>query len=193
MNIIEFIINLFCKSKPVEITIEATVAKELDKPEKVKTLDLTLLDKKDIEKVKLLYPRIQEIVYKFLLDVKKAGLKGGIFSGYRSFEEQNVLYAKGRTKPGNIVTNAPAGASFHNYGLAVDFVFKNKKGWTWQGPYNKIAEIARNNGLESGYYWTSFPDAPHVQKTFKQKKSTLLNAHNKGGLQAVWFYLDKIA
>lgn len=34
---------------------------------------------------------------------------------HRSNEEQNDLYAQGRTKPGKIVTNAKAGQSPHNF------------------------------------------------------------------------------
>src|SRR6202021_3611073 len=44
-----------------------------------------------------------------------------LIAGMRTFAESDALYAQGRTEPGPIVTNAPAGESFHNYGLAVDF------------------------------------------------------------------------
>lgn len=37
-----------------------------------------------------------------------------IYCTLRSNEEQDVLYAMGRTKPGRIVTNARAGESAHN-------------------------------------------------------------------------------
>ena len=40
----------------------------------------------------------------------------------RTWDEQNRLYQKGRTKPGRIVTNAKAGQSWHNYGFAFDIV-----------------------------------------------------------------------
>ena len=46
-----------------------------------------------------------------------------VVSGLRTAAEQNALYAQGRNGvPGNIVTNAKAGHSMHNYGLAVDVV-----------------------------------------------------------------------
>ncbi len=45
-----------------------------------------------------------------------------VVSGLRDSAQQNALYAQGRTAPGHIVTNAPAGLSMHNYGLAVDVV-----------------------------------------------------------------------
>ncbi|WP_309244896.1 M15 family metallopeptidase [Bacillus sp. WMMC1349] len=60
------------------------------------------------------------------IEVVKRAYKENIYvqmtSGYRSFAEQNKLYAKGRTASGKIVTNAKAGQSNHNYGLAVDYV-----------------------------------------------------------------------
>lgn len=37
-----------------------------------------------------------------------------IYCIYRSNDEQNKLYQQGRTAPGNIVTQAPAGKSAHN-------------------------------------------------------------------------------
>lgn len=59
------------------------------------------------------------------------GLTMVLVSGYRSNQEQTLLYAKGRTPlevvqqvkkfgQGGAVTDAPAGYSAHNYGLAVD-------------------------------------------------------------------------
>jgi len=37
-------------------------------------------------------------------------------------EEQTALFAIGRSAPGKVVTKARAGESFHNYGLAFDWV-----------------------------------------------------------------------
>jgi hypothetical protein len=45
-----------------------------------------------------------------------------IYCGMRSMEEQAALYAKGRTQPGKIVTQAKPGTSYHNHGLAFDWV-----------------------------------------------------------------------
>ncbi|HEX2536073.1 MAG TPA: M15 family metallopeptidase [Chitinophagaceae bacterium] len=43
-------------------------------------------------------------------------------STLRTAEEQEALYARGRTLPGPKVTNARGGHSYHNYGLAIDIV-----------------------------------------------------------------------
>ena len=45
-----------------------------------------------------------------------------IYCGRRTMEEQAALYAKGRTAGGKIVTKAKPGQSYHNYGLAFDWV-----------------------------------------------------------------------
>lgn len=42
------------------------------------------------------------------------GISVIVICTYRSNEEQDALYAQGRTKPGSIVTNARAGQSAHN-------------------------------------------------------------------------------
>lgn len=87
-----------------------------------------------------------------------------ITDGFRSFKEQDELYAQGRTKPGKIVTNAKAGQSAHNYGLAVDLAFQKDGKLSYeQSLYAPVYSIARSMGLELGADWTSFPDKPHFQ------------------------------
>ena len=44
---------------------------------------------------------------------KKHNLFFVVTSTYRSMESQNAIYAQGRTKPGNIVTNAKGGQGHH--------------------------------------------------------------------------------
>ncbi len=82
---------------------------------------------------------------------------------YRSIEEQNRLYAQGRTRPGPIVTNAKGGESWHNYGLAADYAFVVNGKVTWDGPWARFGRLARANGLEWGGDWRKFCDRPHVQ------------------------------
>jgi len=45
-----------------------------------------------------------------------------IYCGFRSYEQQAALYSLGRSAPGRIVTKARPGESYHNYGLAFDWV-----------------------------------------------------------------------
>lgn len=89
---------------------------------------------------------------------------------YRSNAEQAALYAQGRTKPGSIVTNAKPGQSAHNTAPpegshAFDFaiVRNGRADWSDVPAYIRVAEIARRLGAESGAFWTTFKDYPHVQ------------------------------
>ncbi|WP_442780551.1 M15 family metallopeptidase [Bacillus sp. Au-Bac7] len=56
-----------------------------------------------------------------------------ITDGYLSYAEQDALYAQGRTKPGEIFTNANGGQSKHNFGIVVDYCLTNKEGTTHTG------------------------------------------------------------
>ena len=97
-------------------------------------------------------------------------------SGYRSAKEQNALYAQGRTTPGQIVTNAKAGESYHNYGLAVDFVIihdnqadydlESDHNRTGQADWQELGELGKALGFEWGGDWRSFPDYPHLEMDF---------------------------
>lgn len=81
-----------------------------------------------------------------------------ITSAYRSFAEQDELYAQGRTKPGPIVTNARGGESFHNFRVAFDIVFRNEG---YSGDFARLAKYAGVLGLEWGD--RGFVDQPHFQ------------------------------
>ena len=56
----------------------------------------------------LLYPPFAEKLVEFESRLAAAKLPFYLFMGLRTFEDQDELYAQGRTKPGRIVTNAPA-------------------------------------------------------------------------------------
>lgn len=117
--------------------------------------------------IKDLHPQFQELVTKLLAitNPKLGEYEAYITDGFRSFAEQTELYAKGRTAPGKIVTNAKAGQSPHNYGLAVDIAFrKGGKGLFYDvEPYKKLYDEARKLGFELGADWTGFQDKPHFE------------------------------
>lgn len=93
------------------------------------------------------------------------GIKVILTWGFRSVEEQNRLYAKGRTTPGSIVTNARGGYSWHNFGLGADYAFVINGKVTWKGQWDVFGRIARECGLEWGGSWKKIRDRPHVQWT----------------------------
>jgi peptidoglycan L-alanyl-D-glutamate endopeptidase CwlK len=92
-----------------------------------------------------------------------------ITEGFRTVEQQDELYAKGRTKEGKIVTNA-RGSSYqsqHQWGIAFDIAIKNQ-GHTWDVAYfKKVADIAKKHckSLGWGGDWTiavdGIVDNPH--------------------------------
>lgn len=92
-----------------------------------------------------------------------------VVSGLRTPDEQNTLYAQGRTTPGHIVTNAKAGQSMHNYGLAVDVVpYLSGQGgalnWNIQTPqYQAMVAAMKAQELVWGGDWVTIPDGDHFQ------------------------------
>jgi peptidoglycan L-alanyl-D-glutamate endopeptidase CwlK len=123
----------------------------------------------------------------------------------RTFAEQDALFAQGRTKPGNRVTNAKGGQSYHNYGLAIDIVLildKDKNGtfetasWDVKSDFDgdkkadwmEIVQIFKRYGFEWGGDW-KFVDAPHFQKTFGKSIYELKSLHAAGKVDKNGFVL----
>ena len=100
--------------------------------------DSKKLSQFDINKINTLHPDIRDSVKTMLQNLKKDGVKVEITLALRTYEEQDVLFAKGRNDKGEIsdqskvVTNARGGQSYHNFGLAFDLTVydkDNKKTW----------------------------------------------------------------
>lgn len=127
-----------------------------------------------------LHPKVKQAKEQLIQNCRKRNITIQITHGLRTFEEQDKLYAKGRTQPGQIVTNARGGASYHNYGLAIDFVVldpKTKKpNWdkhfdgnqNGRSDWEEVGEEGKKLGFDWGGDWTSFPDYPHLEMTFDQ-------------------------
>ena len=112
--------------------------------------------------LKSLLPIVQEKVKLFLSKAKEAGFDLRITDGHRTPQEQDYIYAQGRTRPGRIVTYAKANQSLHNFKCAIDVVDK-KKGYDID--WNKLGKIGESCGLEWGGRWTKPVDKPHFQYT----------------------------
>ena len=128
------------------------------------------MDKITLERIKLLHPALRDEAGKIYADIC-AAMPAGVVCRFthtlRTKAEQDALYELGRSKKGKIVTNAKGGQSFHNYGLAIDFVLLVNGQVSWAVDKNWMAVIAifESYGWESGHRW-KFKDSPHVQKTF---------------------------
>lgn len=112
-----------------------------------------------------LKPRVQRMARDFVAKMKLAGYELLITSGLRTYEEQDKLYAQGRTTPGAIVTNAKGGQSFHNFGVALDCVPIINGKPNWNSPYTLTSKIGKECGFEWGGDFTSIVDKPHFQYT----------------------------
>ncbi|AXT47735.1 M15 family metallopeptidase [Chromobacterium rhizoryzae] len=113
-----------------------------------------------------LHPALQTLCRQFMERCQAAGLDILITCTWRSGQEQDQLYAQGRTAPGAKVTNARAGQSAHNAMLdgkpaarAFDIVPKvnGKPEWNAAHPH---WQIAGRIGMELGLNWYGRPGAP---------------------------------
>lgn len=115
-----------------------------------------------------LHPKLQQTIQTLKPLWASAGLNVGIGECVRTVEEQDELYAQGRTKPGPIVTNA-RGVDYmsqHQWGIAFDF-FQNDPAEPYPDPetspfWVNVANIAKSQGLAWGGEWTDIVDRPHL-------------------------------
>lgn len=135
------------------------------------------MDKVTLDRIKLIHPNLRgelEQIYKEICEALKGRAECRFTHTLRTFEEQNELYAQGRTKPGMVVTRAKGGQSWHNFGMAVDIVLlvDKKASWDIKTDYDKdgrsdwmeVVDVFKRYGWEWGGDWKFF-DAPHFQKT----------------------------
>jgi len=106
-----------------------------------------------------------------------------IISGTRTYAEQDALYAKGRTAPGFKVTNARAGYSNHNFGVAFDVGIFNGSDYLEDSPlYRKLAPVGKALRLSWGGDWKSIKDEPHYEYptglTLAQMRARVAEGHS---------------
>ena len=117
-------------------------------------------------KLEDLAPQFRDRFLAWLGACKERGMDLLVTCTYRSKAEQDAEYAKGRTVPGRKVTNAQAGQSAHNFGLALDFVpmENGRPQWNAEHPaWRQAGNLCPTYGLEWGGSWSKFRDMPHVQ------------------------------
>lgn len=110
-----------------------------------------------------LWPPFREAVRYLLAWASYYNLEGQVVSGFRSRQEQARLYALGRTQyeinnrisrhgAGGTVTDAAAGNSAHEYGLAVDIEGRDQ---------SAIIELARAIGFGTVSWDPAHIEWPH--------------------------------
>lgn len=96
------------------------------------------------------------------------------YAGIRTVEQQNAIYAQGRTVPGQIVTDAQGLESAHCHGCASDWTIFDDKGHpVWLKKDDKIWDeyttaIWKVGGLRSGAEFRSI-DIDHNEKQISGK------------------------
>lgn len=135
-----------------------------------------MIDSRSQSNIDSLKPEVQPIAINFLeqatVNLVARGYHCVIIQGTRTFDQQNALYAEGRSAPGKIVTNAPGGYSLHNFGIAFDIGIFDLQGRyvdsymsddACDALYESVAPIGKSFGLEWGGDWKSITDFPHYQ------------------------------
>jgi len=119
-----------------------------------------------------LHPQLRDGVPKILAAMAALGFPMMVTDALRTTEEQRVLYAKGRTQPGAIVTNADGVAKTSNhqaqadgFGHAVDccFVVNGRASWDARLPWKAYGALAEALGFSWGGNWQRLHDLPHIE------------------------------
>lgn len=120
---------------------------------------------------------VHDVLLRKLLRVLTAmdalGFTMRVTDGLRTTEQQQELYAQGRTKPGKKVTNADGVVTRSNhqaygdgFGHAVDCCFLDDHGvptWREDFPWRCYGETGKAVGLKWGGDWNSPHDLPHLE------------------------------
>lgn len=121
------------------------------------------MDKISLDRIQTLHPKIRQEVLELYTKANNIELGKGcrlrLSYTFRTFEEQDALYAQGRTKPGDVVTKAKGGQSIHNYGLAFDIVLLYDK--DGDGKFEEVSWDTKRDGDKDG-----IPDWLEVTKVF---------------------------
>ncbi len=168
------------------------------------------MDQLTVNRIKLLHPEVRPEAleaYKYInngLFGKNVRLR--FTHTLRNFDEQNLLFAQGRTLLHDLngkrlakITNAKAGQSIHNYGLAFDIAVLVDK--DCNGSFEEVSwSLTEDNDVNGcpewlqaikhlkamgwvwGGDWRFFPDYPHFEKTFGYSWQSLQQKYNSGDI-----------
>jgi peptidoglycan L-alanyl-D-glutamate endopeptidase CwlK len=122
------------------------------------------VDARSEKTIAALQPEVRPYARSLVLKAASMGITIKVISGLRTYDEQNALYAQGRTKPGKIVTNARGGFSNHNFGIAFDIGVFDGASYIPESPrYKAVGALGSELGLEWGGNWKTIKDEPHFQ------------------------------
>lgn len=143
------------------------------------------VDERSERNIATLNPKVQPLARELIETAVAQGINAKVISGTRTYAEQDKLYAQGRSQPGEIVTKARGGHSWHNFGLAFDIGIFSADGKIYYGEseaYQQCGKIGEAIGLEWGGSWTNFKDEPHFQLNPKDYSLAELRERTSQGL-----------
>lgn len=126
-----------------------------------------------MDKLSGVHPKLVIAAHAIMDAMQTLGFLMIVTDGVRTAEQQQGLYAKGRTQPGRIVTNADGIRSKSNhqphddgFGHAIDMAFLDKQGnltYAESCPWVLYGAMARALGLVWGGDWVAIKDRPHIE------------------------------
>jgi peptidoglycan L-alanyl-D-glutamate endopeptidase CwlK len=126
--------------------------------------DIAAVDPGSEKVIATLLPEVRPIARALVQKAALSGIRIKVISGFRTYAEQDALYAQGRTAPGSLVTKAKAGYSNHNFGIAFDVgVFEGNRYLDDSPKYKAVGVLGADLGLEWGGNWKTIVDQPHFQ------------------------------
>ena len=158
------------------------------------------LDNTTLNRIQLLHPALiteaRDLYLNQIVPALNSTTSCRFACTFRSFTDQDQLYAQGRTKLFDqsgkrlgIITNAKGGQSLHCFGLALDIVLIDNVSAYWNvvkdydqdgiPDWMEIVHIFKDAGWEWGGDFASIKDAPHFQKTFGYTWQDLLEKYNQ--------------
>lgn len=134
----------------------------------------------------LVHPVLRSRVEDLVAALQVEGYTVRVTAGIRTAEQQDELYAQGRTTPGPKVTNAQGTQSNHVMGWAVDLAFmvNGEPDWNSRG-FDLLPDLAPKFGLRSGASWG---DRPHLELAEVPTEPTPLaqQTYSEAGVEQVW-------
>lgn len=138
-------------------------------------------DQHSISLIAQLHPKVRKDFQDFIEECESVfNVTIRVVSAIRTMEEQEKIYAQGRIAPGPIVTKAPPGSSYHNWGLAVDIAPLLPSGEVdYKYDQGRWVNIASQFNITWGGSWTGFKDLDHWENKLGHNWRDLLDMYNQ--------------
>lgn len=127
-------------------------------------MDISPTDSRSETNILTLHKSVQPLARALVHGALAIAITIKVLSGNRTYAEQDLIFAQGRTRGGVRVTNARGGQSNHNFGLAFDIGIFSGGAYIEESPlYAKVGALGKSIGLSWGGDWHSGADEPHFE------------------------------